>query len=408
LYAAFFGQAASKAGIALPSELGGQNAAQRASGLESQLGASSFPAPRIATPLASRSAAALLEEELESRESSSHAQVLPPVKDIIPVPMPILIATPESRVETLNRNIKAPTPTATPRSAGCVPGESPAYCVYTVQEGDTLSSIAADFRLKNDHIPGWELLVASNRPDLTSADDFIQPGQKLRIPTLTGVVHTVILGETVGDLAEAFDVSSEDIVAANGITDRDLVRYGAVLLISDPRRIPSPVEPIASSLGGDPAAAPSPEPDSAAAPEPPAQQGPEGQAAPRVSPSGFIWPITATVRITSYFGPRHPLGIDLGLGHAPGSPVVAAAAGKVIFAGGDRCCSYGYYVIVDHENGLKTLYAHLSRISVSVGERVAQGQTLGPSGTTGYSTGVHLHFEVHKNGVRVNPLPYLP
>ena len=87
---------------------------------------------------------------------------------------------------------------------------------------------------------------------------------------------------------------------------------------------------------------------------------------------------------------------------------MAVMPGKVAFAGGNACCSYGYYVIVDHGNGLKTLYAHLRSISVSVGQQVSQGQTLGPSGTTGYSTGVHLHFEVHKNGTRVDPIPYLP
>jgi murein DD-endopeptidase MepM/ murein hydrolase activator NlpD len=125
-------------------------------------------------------------------------------------------------------------------------------------------------------------------------------------------------------------------------------------------------------------------------------------------PTTFIWPVATTIRITSYFGPSHPLGIDLGLSHAPGTPVLAVLPGKVTFAGGDPCCSYGYYVIVDHGNGLKTLYGHLRSSSVSVGQTVSQGQVLGPSGTTGYSTGVHLHFEVQKNGVRVNPLDYLP
>ena len=107
-------------------------------------------------------------------------------------------------------------------------------------------------------------------------------------------------------------------------------------------------------------------------------------------------------------GPAHPLGIDFGLSHAPGSAVRAVAAGKVAFAGGDACCSYGLYVIVDHGNGLKTLYAHLSALSVVTGQQVAQGQTLGPSGATGYSYGVHLHFEVHRNGTRVDPMAYLP
>ena len=78
------------------------------------------------------------------------------------------------------------------------------------------------------------------------------------------------------------------------------------------------------------------------------------------------------------------------------------------FAGGNPCCSYGYYVVVDHGNGYTTLYAHFSSIAVSVGQRVSQGQVLGAGGRTGYATGNHLHFEVHLNGVTVNPLVYLP
>ena len=78
------------------------------------------------------------------------------------------------------------------------------------------------------------------------------------------------------------------------------------------------------------------------------------------------------------------------------------------FAGGDPCCSYGYYVIVDHGNGLQTLYGHFSKLSVSVGEKVSQGEILGLGGRTGYATGNHLHFEVHVNGAIVNPTDYLP
>ena len=86
----------------------------------------------------------------------------------------------------------------------------------------------------------------------------------------------------------------------------------------------------------------------------------------------------------------------------------ASAGGVVTFAGGNACCSYGLYVVVDHGNGMQTLYAHLSKIGVSVGQVVAQGQYLGTSGSTGYSTGEHLHFEVHVGGSIVNPLAYLP
>jgi murein DD-endopeptidase MepM/ murein hydrolase activator NlpD len=278
----------------------------------------------------------------------------------------------------------------------CEPGQHFSYCVYTVREGDTLSEIAEIFDLNGGDVPGWELLVASNKPNLVSADDFIQPGQKLRIPTRRGVVHTVILGETVGDLAEGFDVTSAEIIAANALGTGNLLQIGQVLLIVDPKQIPQPqVEEPA------PAIAPPP-------PPPPAPPAPAPDGSPRHASSGFIWPIKTTIRITNYFSSRHPLGIDLGLSHDPRTPIYAVQSGRVTFAGGDPCCSYGYYVIVDHGNGIKTLYAHLRRIDVALGQTVQQGTVLGLAGSTGYSTGAHLHFEVHLNNKRVNPLNYLP
>jgi murein DD-endopeptidase MepM/ murein hydrolase activator NlpD len=122
--------------------------------------------------------------------------------------------------------------------------------------------------------------------------------------------------------------------------------------------------------------------------------------------AGFMWPTTGP--ISSRFGPGHPLGIDIDLYSNANAPIVASASGTVTFAGGNTCCSYGLYVIVDHGNGYQTLYAHLSRISVSVGAKVAQGQVLGNGGRTGYATGNHLHFEVHRNGAVINPTSVLP
>jgi len=120
----------------------------------------------------------------------------------------------------------------------------------------------------------------------------------------------------------------------------------------------------------------------------------------------FIWPVAGR-SITTHFGPGHP-GIDVDQYRTEGSPVVAAAAGKVTFAGGNRCCSYGLYVTVEHRDGSSTLYAHLNALSVNEGQEVAQGQTLGASGNTGRSTGAHLHFELHMSGTPVDPRPHLP
>ena len=89
-------------------------------------------------------------------------------------------------------------------------------------------------------------------------------------------------------------------------------------------------------------------------------------------------------------------------------PIAAATSGTVIFSGGNACCSYGLYVVIMSPGGIETLYGHLSSLSVSQGETVTQGEQIGIIGNTGYSTGTHLHFEVIDNGVRQNPINYLP
>ena len=112
--------------------------------------------------------------------------------------------------------------------------------------------------------------------------------------------------------------------------------------------------------------------------------------------------------ISSYFGPSHPLGIDIDLFNNPNAPIAAAAAGTVTFAGGN--CLLFLRPLRGHRARQRpsTLYAHLSKISVSVGEQVSAGEILGNGGRTGYATGNHLHFEVHRGGAIVNPLDYLP
>lgn len=127
---------------------------------------------------------------------------------------------------------------------------------------------------------------------------------------------------------------------------------------------------------------------------------------PRGLTEGLIWPVVGP--ISSYFGPEHPLGIDIDQTMAPGTAVLASHSGVVLFAGGDPCCSYGHYVILASATGLTTLYAHFDLLAVETGQTVRQGEPLGIVGNTGYSTGTHLHFEVIDGGYRRDPLAYLP
>lgn len=119
----------------------------------------------------------------------------------------------------------------------------------------------------------------------------------------------------------------------------------------------------------------------------------------------FIWPYQG--RISSYFGPGHPLGIDIAVDGADEVPIRASANGWVVFAGGDACCEYGYYVVLDHPAGRSTLYGHLSRYVVNEGQKVAQGEVIGFSGMTGKTDGPHLHFELRQGDQLVDPLRFL-
>jgi len=136
-----------------------------------------------------------------------------------------------------------------------------------------------------------------------------------------------------------------------------------------------------------------------------AQEQDSSSAAPAVSGSGQLsWPVSGPV--TSGFGVRwgrmHE-GIDIAVGQ--GTPVHAAAAGTVIYAG--WMDGYGNLVVVDHGNGLSTAYGHNSMLASSVGQAVTAGQVIAYSGSTGHSTGPHVHFEVRVNGSPVDPLGYL-
>jgi murein DD-endopeptidase MepM/ murein hydrolase activator NlpD len=257
--------------------------------------------------------------------------------------------------------------------------------VYQVQDGDTVSSIAERFGISPDYI------VANNAEILNS--DFLTLGQSIIIPAGDGILHEVRYGETLSDIADRYDVTVEDITsfASNHIVTPDDIAETQLVFVPN---------------GELPSAAPVAEPN----PGPDDSGGGTGGGGivgggPR-SNAGLIWPVVGP--ISSYYGPSHPLGIDIDGYNLAGAPIAAATSGTVTFAGGNACCSYGLYVVVLSPDGIETLYAHLSSISVVQGQTVAQGEQIGVIGRTGYSTGVHLHFEVIDNGVRQNPLNYLP
>ena len=126
----------------------------------------------------------------------------------------------------------------------------------------------------------------------------------------------------------------------------------------------------------------------------------------RIRLSRFDWPVSGP--ISSLMDDEHPLGIDIGLSARSGSVIRAVEDGRVEFAGGEECCGYGLYVIVEHEDGLKTVYAHLSDLDVAEGDLVSRSQQLGVSGATGASRGEHLHFEVRVERDRLDPMAFLP
>jgi len=245
---------------------------------------------------------------------------------------------------------------------------------YEVEDGDTLSTIAKKFGISQDTIK-WA-------NDLDSTDS-IKPGQKLKILPVTGVGHTVKSGDTLESVAKKYDAESQSILdfPFNDVPDDFKLTVGQVLIV--PEGVP---------------------PESKATPRPKAATFAQGPQTTYSAPGGgsFMWPTEGVV--TQYFAWYHP-GDDIA--NRAGPPVYASAAGTVVVAGWPDNYGYGNRVVVDHGNGYQTLYAHLSNIYVSVGQSVSRGQSVGKMGSTGRSTGTHLHFEIRYKGIAVNPLAIL-
>lgn len=242
---------------------------------------------------------------------------------------------------------------------------------YSVVSGDTLASISKKFGISVDTIK-W----ANNLKD-----DMIKPDQILKIAPVTGVVHKVVSGDTVYTIAKKYSTTAQGIVnfIFNEFTDQDTfgLQVGQFIYVPDGVIEEEKTKYFAQA----PAYAQ-------------VQAGVKGT-------SNFIWP---TNGIITQYPTWYHMAIDIANNALP--PVLASDTGTVTFAG---CLQYGYgcHIVVDHANGFQTLYAHLSSIAVSAGQAVNQGQQIGNVGSTGRSTGAHLHFEVRSGGQLLNPQNYL-
>ncbi|MCL2068208.1 MAG: M23 family metallopeptidase [Treponema sp.] len=233
---------------------------------------------------------------------------------------------------------------------------------YRVQRGDSVSKIAGQFGISMGAV------ITSN--SLSNAHR-LREGQALRIPNMDGIAYTVKSGDNISSIAKANNVPQNVILDVNDIRS-DILRAGEIIFLPGARMAP---EALKLSLG-----------------------------------ELFIYPIRKN--ISSSFGWREDpftgsqsfhSGLDI-RGNT-GTPVRAAMDGTVSVVGNDWL--YGRYIIMEHHNGYQTLYAHLDAFSVKQGERVVQGNKIGEVGSSGRSTGPHLHFSVFRNGKAVNPLDFL-
>jgi murein DD-endopeptidase MepM/ murein hydrolase activator NlpD len=242
---------------------------------------------------------------------------------------------------------------------------------YVVKPGDSLGKISEKFGLS------LSTLLWSNN---LSSKSTIRPGDKLSILPIDGVYYTVKSGDTLSRIARTYNVTTKEIKEYNGIQSADTLSIGAKLLLPG-GEAPSPTSSARSSATVSRLfTAPS-------------------KQAPAVG--GWVWPTDWHV-MTQYYGWRHT-GIDVDGDYSTFS--YAARDGVVIYSGWRT--GYGITVEVNHGDGYVTRYAHHSKNFVSKGQTVTAGQALAQTGTTGRSTGTHLHFEIIKNGRFQNPLDYV-
>lgn len=242
---------------------------------------------------------------------------------------------------------------------------------YTVEAGDTIQSIAKRFDLEPTTIM-WSNPAVEDTPDL------LRIGQEIVILPIDGVYHQVEEEDTLASIAEAYEVEPDAIAQCpyNGLAKSGRgLQQGTYLIVPEGTK---PYEPrtVTAYVG-------------------PVPEGARGT-------GRFQWPVLGMITQGYWYGHR---AIDIG---APtGSAVLSTDGGFVSFAGWTDV-GYGYLIVIDHANSFATYYAHLSNIYVAEGQAVDRGQVIGAVGSTGNSTGPHLHFEVRRYNTQQNPRAYLP
>jgi len=246
---------------------------------------------------------------------------------------------------------------------------------YVIQGGDTLSSIGNKFKISTDALKYVNGLT--DRSILTV-------GKELTIPPVSGLIHTVESGDTLSSIAIKYDVASQAVADFNYILDTSSLALGTELVIPG-AKVPTVVVPATPSLPGGV---------------------PSGGYAPAPASDTFcVWPTSVRI-ITQYFTWYHN-GVDIANPIGTAAPPLYACTGGVVIRSGWDPWGLGLLIRIDHGNGYETAYGHMSRLDVGYGERVSRGQVIGLMGSTGRSTGSHVHFMVKYNGVAQNPLNYM-
>ncbi len=246
---------------------------------------------------------------------------------------------------------------------------------YVVQAGDTLSTIAAKFGISTDTIR-----YANN---IENVDD-IKPGVELTILPVTGVLYTVKTGDTLAGIATQFEVTESVIVSTNNLEGVD-ISDGMQLLIPDGAipEAPKPVETTTSSSEDNYGSG-----------------GSSGSSTAQFGNGNFIFP---TVNAEGYYNGYHYWAIDIPGGY--GTPIYASDSGRIVEAKYGWNGGFGNTILIDHGNGYFTRYGHMSSLEILDGY-VSKGQVIGYMGSTGRSTGTHLHFEILLGGSQQNPCNY--